>query len=45
MQAMKSLGMSDMQKSYAGQGPKITGYKEKVTQGRTTNIPGVALPR
>ncbi len=45
MQAMKSLGMGDMQNAYAGQGPKITGYKERATKGTNTNLPGVMLPR
>jgi hypothetical protein len=45
MQAMKSLSMTDMQNAYGGQGPKITGYNQRVTKGTTTNLPGVTLPR
>ncbi len=45
MQLMKQVKMSDMQNAYGGQGPKITGYSQSSKQSRTTNLPGVTLPR
>lgn len=45
MELMKQLEMTDMKNAYAGQGPKVTGYNQRLTQGRTTNLPGVTLPR
>lgn len=45
MEIMKQIAMSDMKDSYAGQGPKVTGYNQRLTQGRGTNIPGVQLSK